>query len=60
MSGIDLDRANTHMQRRQRDRARTRQCVADLRQRTGKRRERRDHKRLLALLTETGMLRVWR
>lgn len=39
--------------------ARKRQRMADYRQRTTRRRQRRDQCRLLALLTETGVLRSW-
>lgn len=39
--------------------ARKRQRLTDYRQRTTRRRQRRDQCRLLALLTETGVLRSW-
>ena len=48
----DLRAANDRMAKR-------RQRIADYRQRTTRSRQRRDQCRLLALLTETGVLRSW-
>ena len=55
----DLDQTNRHATQRRQHRAATDRAVARMRQRTVRRRQRRDQCRLLALLTAGGSFRAW-
>ena len=55
----DLRKTNDRSERKRQHRASTDRAVARMRQRTVRRRQRRDQCRLLALLTGTGVLRSW-